>query len=268
MALTMVSLFAGIGGFDLAFQRAGATVVAAVEIDPAARAVLAHRFPDTVVLNDVTKVTGDELRSIGFVPDRGIITAGWPCQDFSVAGHRAGLAGARSGLWWHVVRLLAESRPLWFLGENVPGLLSSVCEPECDGGCMESHGGAMGSVLGSLAELGYGVAYRILDAQHFGVPQQRRPIFIVGHLGAPFGAAAEILFEPEGGEGDFAAGGPSGQGVAARVVGGVDGAGDLATHTHTHISTLQGGGKRGHRIDAESAAGGQLIVVSGGCLDR
>lgn len=251
MTLTLVSLFDGIGGFPLAFERAGARTVATVEIDEAAAAVSRKHFPHATQFSDVTEVSGDDLRAVGFVPDRGIVTAGWPCQDFSVAGRRAGLAGARSGLWWEVVRLLAELRPRWFIGENVPGLLSSVCqcpgdgscvtnghregcvgEPHdvkptgcCRGGCMESHGGAMGSVLGSLAELGYGFAYRILDAQFFGVPQQRRRVFIVGHLGAPFGAAAQVLLEPESSAGDPAAGGETWADVAAAVDGGAGAAG-------------------------------------------
>lgn len=152
--LTLVSLFDGIGGFCLAFERAGAEVVATVEIDTAAAAVGRRHFPNATQFDDVTKVTADDFRAAGFVPERGILTAGWPCQDFSVAGRRAGLDGARSGLWWEVARILAELRPAWFLGENVPGLLSSVCDPECEGGCMETHGGAMGAVLGSLGQLG------------------------------------------------------------------------------------------------------------------
>lgn len=263
---TVVSLFDGIGGFCLAFQRAGADIIATVEIDPAAAAVGRRNFPHAAHFDDIRNVSADDLRAVGFVPDRGIITAGWPCQDFSVAGRRAGLAGARSGLWWEVVRLLAEVQPRWFVGENVPGLLSSVCQcagdesciangraeecgewkavkpdtdtssgrfrtvkrsrqvwvahihhtPDggsCAGGCMETHGGAMGSVLGSLADLGYGFAYRVLDAQHFGVPQQRRRVFIVGHLGAPFGAPAEVLFEPQGSDRDSAAGRAQGEGA-------------------------------------------------------
>ena len=200
--ITVVSLFDGIGGFPLAFERAGARTVATVEIDKAAAAVSARHFPHAAHFDDVTKVTGDDFRAVGFVPDRGVITAGFPCQDLSVAGRRAGLAGARSGLWWDVVRLLDETRSRWFLGENVPGLLSS------------NGGRDMGAVLGSLGDLGYGFAYRILDAQWFGVPQRRRRVFIIGHLGEPFGAAAEVLFEPEGGAGHFAAGGEAGQDVA------------------------------------------------------
>lgn len=290
--LTVISLFDGIGGFPLAFGRAGARTVATVEIDTAAATISRRHFPHAHQFDDVTKVTGDELRAAGFVPNRGVVTAGWPCQDFSVAGRRAGLAGARSGLWWHVARILAELRPAWFIGENVPGLLSSMCQcpgdgtcvangrrEHCDGeshdvkptgccagGCMETHGGAMGSVLGSLAELGYGVAYRILDAQHFGVPQQRRRVVIVGHLGAPFGAAAQVLLEPESGGGNPAPSRSPGPEAAGRAPSGAGAAGRdvapaLIIDTHTHkISTLQGGGKRGYRIDAESAAGGHLIV--------
>lgn len=278
MNLTVVSLFDGIGGFPLAFERAGARTVATVEIDKAAAAVSVRHFPDATHFDDVTKVTGDDLRSVGFVPDRGVITAGFPCQDLSVAGKRAGLAGSRSGLWWDVVRLLDETRSRWFLGENVPGLLSS------------NGGRDMGAVLGSLGDLGYGFAYRVLDAQWFGVPQRRRRVFIVGHLGEPFTAAAEVLFEFSGGAGDSAAGSEAGTGVAGAVTGGtgvLSNGGGLVpalvsryakgtdsdatdaliidTHTHTTTSTLQGGGKRGWRIDAESAAGNHLIVMGGGC---
>ena len=250
--LTVVSLFDGIGGFPEAFRRAGARTVATVEIDKPAAAISARHFPDATHFDDVTKVTGDELRATGFIPDRGVITAGFPCQDLSVAGKRAGLAGSRSGLWWHVVRLLDETHTRWFLGENVPGLLSS------------NSGRDMGAVLGSLAELGYGISYRILDAQHFGVPQQRRRVFIVGHLGEPFGAAAEVLLEPEGGVRDSASCSSARTGAAPATNDGPDCTGDVATHTHTHththISTLQAG-SGGWRIDAEAAAGEPAVRI-------
>jgi DNA (cytosine-5)-methyltransferase 1 len=284
--LTVVSLFDGIGGFPLAFERAGATTVATVEIDKAAAAISARHFPHAHQFDDVTKVTGDDLRAVGFVPERGLITAGWPCQDLSVAGRRAGLGGARSGLWWEVVRLLDELHPKWFVGENVPGLLSS------------NGGRDMGAVVGALGDLGYGFAYRVLDAQHHGVPQRRRRVFFVGHFGEPWSASAEILFELESSSGDSASGSETGAGVTAGVAAGAGiasrsggglvptvsskwskGSGGPSgdecqnlvlddTHTHTHtVSTLQGGGKRGYRIDAESAAGGHLIV-GGGRIDR
>jgi len=197
--LTAVSLFAGVGGFDLALQRAGVRVTAAVEIDPKARAVLAYHFPDTALFSDVQEVTGDELRTTGFIPERGIITGGFPCQDLSVAGRREGLAGARSGLFWEIVRLLDDLAPRWLVLENVPGLLSS------------NDGRDMGTVLGALGDLGYGWAYRVLDAQHFGVPQRRRRVFIVGHFGDGGGRAAQVLLEPESVRGDSSQGFPAGQ---------------------------------------------------------
>lgn len=179
-------MFAGIGGFDLALGRAGVDVVAAVEIDKRARGVLADRFPETTLFTDVTEVTGDDLRAAGFVPGRGVITAGWPCQGNSIAGARGGLADPRSGLWRHVVRLLAETGAAWFVGENVPGLLSV------------NRGADFGVILGDLVDLGLGFAWRVLDAQHFGVPQRRRRVFIVGCVGAGTRGPVEILFEPEG----------------------------------------------------------------------
>ena len=202
MTLTAVSLFAGVGGFDLAMQRNGINVVAAVEIDDKARAVLARRFPDTRLFPDVTKVSAHDLRDAGFVPDRGIITGGFPCQDLSVAGRRKGLAGERSGLFWHIIRLVDELHPRWIVLENVPGLLSS------------EGGRDMGIVLGALGDSGYGVAYRVLDAQHFGVPQRRRRVFIVA--GRRAGAAdsagpVQILLEPEGSAGNPATRGTAGQ---------------------------------------------------------
>ena len=282
--LTAVSLFAGIGGIDRALELAGVKVTAAVEIDPDCRAVLACNFPQTALFNDVTEVTGDQLRATGFVPERGILTGGFPCQDLSVAGRRKGLAGARSGLFWHVMRLADELRPRWLLLENVPGLLSSVCPcagdetcmendravrcgqwekrdgkrvfiphvthtptgGACPGGCMERHGGAMGTVLGALGERGYGFAYRVLDAQFFGVPQRRERVFIAGRLGDR-AAPVQVLLEPESGDGNPAAGGPARARVAPAA-------------GRSTVSALQGGGRRGHRIDAEGAAGGHLIA--------
>lgn len=211
--LTLVSLFDGVGGFPLAFARAGVRTVATVEIDPAAAALTATRFAGISQFDDVTKVSGDELRAAGFISHRGILTAGWPCQDNSVAGRRAGLDGARSGLWWHVVRLLDETRARWFVGENVPGLLSV------------NDGRDFGAVLGSLAELGYGVAYRVLDAKYFGVPQQRRRVFIVGHLGAPWGASAQVLLEPESCGGDPAPGGQTWPNIAGTFAAGASSTG-------------------------------------------
>ena len=107
--ITGVSLFAGVGGFDLAMSRLGVKVVASVEIDKHCNQVLAQRFPESKQFTDVTKVTGKDLIDAGFNPSRGIITGGFPCQDLSVAGKRAGLAGERSGLFWEIARLVEET---------------------------------------------------------------------------------------------------------------------------------------------------------------
>ncbi len=249
--LTAVSLFAGIGGLDLACQRAGIAVTAAVEIDPGCRGVLARHFPATTLFEDVTEVTGDQLRSAGFVPHRGVVCAGWPCQGNSVAGRRGGLADPRSGLWRHVVRLLAQTRPRWFIGENVHGLLSI------------HHGRDFTAIVRDLDDLGYGLAWRVLDAQWFGVPQRRRRVFVAGCLGD--GAApVQVLLEPESGGGhppQSSQTAPGTPGSASRRARSTHGAGPGA-HAARVASTLQGDGRRGHRVDAEGAAGGHLIAYS------
>jgi len=180
-----VSLFAGVGGFDLALERKGVDVVASVEIDKHARSILTKQFPKSTILEDVKNVTGQQLLDLGF-ESSGIIVGGFPCQDLSVAGKRKGLAGERSGLFFEVVRILDETKARWFILENVPGLLSS------------NGGRDLGIILGALVELGYGVAYRVLDAQYFGVPQRRRRIFIVGCLGDDGRTPAQVLSISEG----------------------------------------------------------------------
>ena len=167
------------------------------EVNPFASSVAAHHYPGVPNLGDCTTVDLDTVEPVD------LITAGWPCQDLSVAGLRKGLAGERSGLFWEVVRFAERLRPRWLLLENVPGLLSA------------GHRRDFGIVLSALDDLGYGLAWRVLDAQYFGVPQRRRRVFIVGHLGAP--CPAEILFECEGLSGDS----PAGSEAGARSAGGV-----------------------------------------------
>ena len=144
--MTGVSLFAGVGGFDLAMERNGVKVVASVEIDKKAKEVLKNRFPNSTIFGDITEVTGEQLIQAGFNPRNGIITGGFPCQDLSVAGKRAGLGGNRSGLFWEICRLLDETKAQTFILENVPGLLSS------------NDGADMAVVIEALVERGYGIA--------------------------------------------------------------------------------------------------------------
>ena len=197
--LTGVSLFAGVGGFDLAMHRSGVKVVASVEIDSKCNEVLARHFPEATQFTDVTTVKGKDLINAGFNPSRGIITGGFPCQDLSVAGKRAGLAGERSGLFWEIARLVEETQTEYFLIENVPGLLTS------------NKGRDFGVVIGTMADLGYSLGWRVLDAQHFGVPQRRRRVFIVGRRSYNSSSPAEILFKSDGLRRDLASSKPTGQ---------------------------------------------------------
>ncbi len=180
-----VSLFSGIGGFDLGFQRAGIECVAVCEIDKNAQSVLLRRFPEAKLFDDVRKVGKEthERKSID------IVCGGFPCQDVSIAGKRAGIAGERSGLWFEFARVIDELEPQWVVIENVPGLLSS------------NKGKDFAVIVQWLAKRGYGVAWRVLDAQYFGVPQRRRRVFIVASFGN--GSAAEVLFESESGTWDY-----------------------------------------------------------------
>lgn len=175
--MKVVSLFTGIGGFDVGADAAGMRVVAQVERDPVCHSVLKRHWPASELFTDVRNFSAKPFR-----PD--LICGGFPCQDLSVAGRRAGLAGERSGLWFEFRRILEEATPRWVCIENVPGLLSS------------NRGGDLSVVLSGLADLGYGWAMRVFDSQWFGVAQRRRRVFIVGHLGS-VRRAGEILFEPD-----------------------------------------------------------------------
>lgn len=173
------SLFAGIGGFDLGLERAGMSVKWQVEVDPFCQRVLERHWPNVRRLEDVREVGEHNLESVD------LICGGFPCTDVSVAGRRAGLAGEQSRLWFEFERIIGEMRPDWVVIENVPGLLSS------------NKGKDFELIVTSLAELGYGVAWRVLDSQYFRVPQRRRRVFLVGSAGRLKRGAGEVLFEPE-----------------------------------------------------------------------
>jgi DNA (cytosine-5)-methyltransferase 1 len=184
MTLRVGSLFAGIGGFDLAFERAGFEVAWCVEWDRAAQAVLRTRFPRATVYGDIREIDLDALAPVD------VICGGFPCQDLSVAGKRAGLAGARSGLFHDAMRIVRRVNPSVLILENVPGLLSS------------NHGLDFATVLREVGE-GWDcaeVGWRVLDSQYFGVAQRRRRVFVVA--GSRIGCAESILALAEGGGGD------------------------------------------------------------------
>jgi DNA (cytosine-5)-methyltransferase 1 len=178
------SLFSGVGGFDLGLERSGHEIVWQVEYDKQARSILRKHWPDVKIYNDVQQVGGkDGEAGRDVLEEVDLICGGFPCQDLSVAGHRRGLDGSKSGLWYEFHRILEECRPKYCLVENVPGLFSS------------NKGRDMEVLVRGLEELGYQWQYRILDSQHFGVPQRRRRVFIVGYLGD--GCQSQVLLESE-----------------------------------------------------------------------
>ncbi len=176
--LTYLSVCSGIEAATVAWHPLGFQAVAYSEISPFPSAVLQHHYPTVPNLGSLTEHDRWQIDT----PD--ILVGGTPCQDFSIAGLRAGMAGRRGALTLAFVRLAARLLPRWIVWENVPGVLSS------------NRGRDFGAFLGALAQLGYGFAYRVLDAQFFGVAQRRRRVFVVGCLG-DWRAAGAVLFEPE-----------------------------------------------------------------------
>lgn len=209
--MNCISLFSGIGCGEVALEARGIGTVLMAEADPIARGVLQHNNPDIPVLEGVCDVTAAGARSVGFAgSDGGVVMAGWPCQDLSTAGNQAGLtagSGTRSALWWDVVRILDETCSEWFIGENVPGLLT------CRGGR------DMEAVIRSLVEVGYGVCWRMLDAQFFGVPQRRRRLFFVARRAGDARRPEQVLLESEGVRDDPEQIDKEGQVASARPVG-------------------------------------------------
>ncbi|MBA8815683.1 DNA (cytosine-5)-methyltransferase 1 [Microbacterium halimionae] len=161
-ALRVVSLFSGIGGFDLGLQRAGHEVVEMCESWEPARRVLAAQFPDIHVDEDVQFYSP----TVEF----DLLTAGFPCVDLSHAGSQRGIFGAQSGLVEHVFRIAAQSRPNWILLENVPNLLKL------------QKGAGIRYIIESLERLGYSWAYRVLDSRAFGVAQRRNRVIVLASL--------------------------------------------------------------------------------------
>ena len=171
-----ISIFSGIEAATVAWQPFRWKPIAFSEIDPFPSAVLQHHYPNIPNLGDITKIDWSP-----YVGAADIVVGGSPCQSFSIAGKREGLAGA-SGLMYEYIRAVRELRPRWFVWENVPGALTS-------------EQGGYRQLLSEMDALGYGLAWRVLDAQFFGVAQRRERVFLVGSLGTM--CSAEVLFERE-----------------------------------------------------------------------
>lgn len=167
--LTVLDLFSGIGGFSLGLERTGGfRTVAFCETDAYCRKVLAKHWPDVPCYPDVRELSGEKLRQDGIVAD--VITGGFPCQDISVAGKRAGLDGERSGLWSEYARIIGEIQPRYAIVENVPNLLA---------GPSERPSGWFGRILGDLAEIGYDAEWHCIPASYVGSRQLRDRVWIV-----------------------------------------------------------------------------------------
>jgi DNA (cytosine-5)-methyltransferase 1 len=183
--MNYLSVCSGIEAATVAWHHMGWKPVGFSEIEKFPSQVLAHHYPQVTNFGDMTKYKEWKLDD-----SIGLLVGGTPCQSFSVAGLRKGLDDPRGNLALTYVGILDKFRPKWCIWENVPGVLSS------------GKGRDFGAFLGALGELGYGWAYRVLDAQNFGVAQRRKRVFVVGCLGG-WNSAAEILFESESLSGDI-----------------------------------------------------------------
>ena len=197
-----LSVCSGIEAASVAWESLGWTPVAFAEIEKFPSQVLAHHFPNVPNLGDMTKYKEWNL-------DRNsidLIVGGTPCQSFSVAGLRKGLEDPRGNLALTFLGMVDHYRPEWVVWENVPGVLSS------------SGGRDFGSFLGALGHIGYGFAYRVLDAQYFGVPQRRRRVFLVGHSSGDSRRAGEVLFEPKSLSGNYSKSKQAGKSIAEGTI--------------------------------------------------
>jgi DNA (cytosine-5)-methyltransferase 1 len=216
------SLFSGAGGFELCAVRAGITPVWASEIEPFPIAVTSKNFPDMRHLGDIRSINGAEIEPVD------IITFGSPCQDMSIAGKRAGLAGEHSGLFLEAIRVIKEMRcssggnyPRFIVWENVPGSLSSskgedfrtvlqeIVKIKAGAISISRSPGKKWLSAGEILGDTFSVAWRILDAKYFGVPQRRCRIFLVADLAGQ--SAGEILFECQSVQRDTAPRGAAGE---------------------------------------------------------
>ena len=213
------SVCSGIEAASVAFAPLGWKAAWLAEIEKFPCAVLKHHYPDVPNLGDMTKLEEHDVYRRTPID---LLCGGTPCQSFSVAGLRGGIKDARGNLCLTFCKIAIAKRPRFVLWENVPGVLSSGGGQ--DFGCFLAGlsgadaplrppvGGWNGA--GVVAGPIYGLAWRVLDAQHFGVPQRRRRVFVVGYLG-DWRRAARILFEPQSMPGDSSTGGEAGQGPAA-----------------------------------------------------
>ncbi len=235
-----LSLCSGIEAATVAWHPLGWEAVAYSEIERFPSQVLAHHYPSTPNLGDMTKFKEWSIES-----NVDLLVGGTPCQSFSVAGLRKGLDDPRGNLMLTYLAIADKYRPRWLVWENVPGVLSS------------NGGKDFGVFLGALGELGYGFAYRVLDAQYFGVAQRRRRVFVVGYLG-DWRAAAAVLFERHSLSGHPAPSRKKREGVASSTRTGAQGCshwdGDFPHPTLNQSSNCGGVGSSNQEIFSQRGA--------------
>ena len=208
--LRYLSICSGIEAATVAWHPLGWKAAGFAEIDRFPSAVLAHHFPNIENFGDFTQIKETNVGSID------LLVGGTPCQDFSIAGLRSGLAGDRGNLSIEFLRLAQRLRPRWLVWENVPGVLS------------QNGGRDFGAILGGMVECGYGFFYRVFDAQYFGLAQRRKRVFVVGYLG-DWRPAAAVLLERESLSGNSSPRRKAGKDIAPTISARTKGGGGLGT---------------------------------------
>lgn len=233
-----LSVCSGIEAASVAWEPLGWSPVAFAEIEPFPSAVLAHRFPSVPNWGDMTKFQEWPDANVD------VLVGGTPCQSFSVAGLRKGLADPRGNLALTYLAIADRYRPRWIVWENVPGVLSS------------NGGRDFGAFLGGLGKLGYGYGFRVLDAQHvrtrrhpWAVPQRRRRVFVVGYLG-DWRPAAAVLFDRESLSGNPPPRRETGQGAAPTLSARTRGGGGLGTDFDCDGGLIASTGDVAHCLNA------------------
>lgn len=280
--LTLGSLFDGSGGFPLGGLISGIIPLWASEVEPFPIRVTTKRLPQVKHLGDVSKINGDEI------PPVDIITFGSPCQDMSIAGKREGLAGGRSSLFYEAVRIIKEMRcktngeyPRFVVWENVPGafssnkgedfreVLKSLCEVKSADVTVPEPPKGKWKNAGNIVADDFSIAWRVLDAQYWGVPQRRKRIYLVADFTG--GCAGKILFESEGLSGYSSKGVFSWQGTAECLERGTDETGSkLVFENHSQDTRYTGPLETAPTVSSTYGMGGnnQPFVVEGAkCFD-
>ena len=280
--LTLGSLFDGSGGFPLGGLISGITPLWASEVEPFPIRVTTKRLPQVKHLGDVSKINGGEI------PPVDIITFGSPCQDMSIAGKREGLAGGRSSLFYEAVRIIKEMRcktngeyPRFVVWENVPGafssnkgedfreVLKSLCEVKSADVTVPEPPKGKWKNAGNIVADDFSIAWRVLDAQYWGVPQRRKRIYLVADFAG--GCAGKILFESEGLSGDFKKGIFPWQGTAECLEGGTDETGSkLVFENHSQDTRYTGPLETAPTVSSTYGTGGNnqpFVVEDAKCFD-